>query len=120
MNSNKKKTVLVTLGTTKFEEFIKKMDSEEILEVLKQFGYKRIVFQIGKGEYEPSRYKNVKDLEVEVFRLKPSLIDDIKAADVVISHCGNISYNFLRNKELEPCLNALEWVKKSLESITHC
>jgi beta-1,4-N-acetylglucosaminyltransferase len=106
MNQNKKKTVLVTLGTTKFEDFIKKMDSEEILEVLKSFGYNKIVFQIGKGEYEPSNYKKVKDIEVEVFRLKPSLIDDIKAADIVISHCGNDIDHWITFKGLVHCWNA--------------
>jgi Uncharacterized conserved protein len=82
------KTVFVTVGTTLFEELIKKFDEEDVLNALKEAGYTKIIYQIGKGTYEPSNYKKIDNFQGEFFRFKPSLIDDLKQADLVVSHCG--------------------------------
>ena len=82
------KIVFITVGTTLFEDLIRKFDEDEILKILIKHNYKNLIFQIGKGKFEPSNYKNYPELNVEVFKFKPSLIDDIKKADVVITHCG--------------------------------
>ena len=85
------KTVFITVGTTLFEDLIKKFDEEEVLKILVSAGYTKVVYQIGKGTFEPSNYKKITGLQGEVFRLKPSLIDDLKNADLVISHCGTFN-----------------------------
>jgi beta-1,4-N-acetylglucosaminyltransferase len=88
------KKIFITVGTTKFEELIKHLDEEETLKVFKEFGYTNLVYQIGRGEYKPTNYSKVSGLKVEVFPLKPSLIDDLKSADIVISHCGMLEIYF--------------------------
>ena len=41
------KYVLITVGTTQFEDLIKYTDSSEFVSFLKQQGYDKIVYQIG-------------------------------------------------------------------------
>jgi len=84
----KSKIVFVTVGTTYFDELIQKFDQENILKALSDFGYNKIIFQVGKGTYEPINYKKFDKLQGEVFKYKPSLIDDLKSAHLVMSHCG--------------------------------
>lgn len=84
------KTVFVTVGTTLFEDLIKKFDEEEVLKALKDAGYTKVIYQIGKGTYEPSNYKKISNFEGEIFRYKPSLIDDLRKADLIVSHCGKL------------------------------
>jgi len=91
----KSKIVFITVGTTYFDELIQKFDQENILKALSDFGYNKILFQIGKGTYEPINYKKFDKLQVEVFRYKPSLIEDLKSADLVVSHCGIDYFAFL-------------------------
>ncbi len=87
MNS-KQKIVFVTVATTSFDDLIEKCDQENILQALVDAGYTKITYQIGKGIFEPKNCKNFKGIESEIFRYKPSLIDDLKSADLVITACG--------------------------------
>jgi beta-1,4-N-acetylglucosaminyltransferase len=79
--------VFVTVGTTKFEELVKMVDSKEVKEALVQRGYDRLVVQFGKGEHVPC-VEPFEGLEQESYRYKPSLKEDFEAASLVISHAG--------------------------------
>ena len=103
----RRKRCFVTVGTTKFEDLVKGMDTEVVLEALVSAGYTNLVLQIGKGQYEPTgvlkpktttkknkgrRKKNTKSktagLQVEYFGLAPTLAPLLGEADLVISHAG--------------------------------
>ncbi|XP_053328626.1 UDP-N-acetylglucosamine transferase subunit ALG13 homolog [Spea bombifrons] len=81
------KSMFVTVGTTSFDELISRVSSEQIVDILKDLGYDRLVLQIGRGTTEPNSYRTAK-FSLEVFRYKDSLAEDLKNADLVISHAG--------------------------------
>ena len=102
-----RKRCFVTVGTTKFEDLVKGMDTEVVLEALVSAGYTNLVLQIGRGQYEPTgvlkpktttkknkgrRKKDTKSkaagLQVEYFGLAPTLAPLLGEADLVISHAG--------------------------------
>lgn len=86
-------TVFVTVGTTKFEALIRAVDSVEVLTALRHRGYTHLVVQIGQGEFEPfskgcEAIKEEFGLNVEWYRLKASIRQDLEKATLVISHAG--------------------------------
>ncbi|XP_032410656.1 UDP-N-acetylglucosamine transferase subunit ALG13 homolog isoform X2 [Xiphophorus hellerii] len=96
------KTVFVTVGSTRFDELIESVTSSEATQVLKFRGYERLVLQVGKGSLLPDA-DSCAHLSVEAFRFKDSIAEDMKQADLVISHAGAGS-----------CLEALGAVKPLL------
>ncbi|KAF1752155.1 hypothetical protein GCK72_018709 [Caenorhabditis remanei] len=94
-------TCFVTVGTTLFEDLINKVLSEESLRNLKKIGVKKIRLQIGKGNFEnevvhrvfkgvtsDEGYTNVEGLEIDYYRFKPSISEDMAEAFIVIGHAG--------------------------------
>ena len=74
--------VFVTVGTTEFNNLIKKISEPEFYEVLKDhLGCQKLKIQIGRGE--KFNFDHFKEIEVEVFNLKDSIINDIAEADLV-------------------------------------
>ena len=57
------------------------------LQTLKKHGFKKMILQIGNGAVVPD-CDNSTCIEMEYFRFKPSISDDIAKASVVISHAG--------------------------------
>lgn len=97
----KKSTVLVTVGTTKFEALSKAADSIQFVETLRSSGYRKLVLQIGSsdsffpsvlfGEVEGVSKEGTvtfDGFEVEYFRYAPTLKERIEEAALVISHAG--------------------------------
>lgn len=68
--------IFVTVGSLAFDELIKKID--ELIE--KNKIREKVLMQIGDGSYKP---KNA-----EFYKYKPSLQDDYKNADLIITHSG--------------------------------
>lgn len=66
--------IFVTVGTTRFEELIKKID--EIAIKIDD----KIIMQIGKGEYKPKKCK--------YFTFKKDITPYLKNANLVITHGG--------------------------------
>ena len=59
------------------------------LQVLKQKNYTQILMQIGRGKKEPKNsVVDATSLEIDFYRYKDSIADDIKSADLVICHAG--------------------------------
>jgi len=81
------KTVFVTVGTTCFDELISSITSSEAIQALKVHGYERLVLQVGRGSVLPTP-ETCPDVQLEAFRFKDSIAEDIKCADLVISHAG--------------------------------
>ena len=101
---SERRSVLVVVGTTKFEDLIKAVSEkrfQKVPEHLKPFktslipqllfskGYTHLSIQVGHGEYTPDDSDNDGGLMVEWFRFKPTLADDMSAASLIISHGGN-------------------------------
>ena len=117
-NRGDNRSVFVTVGTTQFDQLIQTVASHDVLQKLKSLGYSKVVFQTGRGQLvsdvsekipesssDVSSEKipaNITDekipglvscekipgLVVEYFQFKPSIREDIEAADLVISHAG--------------------------------
>ncbi|XP_053698457.1 UDP-N-acetylglucosamine transferase subunit ALG13 homolog [Sabethes cyaneus] len=81
--------VFVTVGTTQFEELIDKITEQAIVDELRRLGCRKLHLQIGRGK-DPIISKAIfgNDIEVKLFDLKTSIIEDIQQADLVISHAG--------------------------------
>ncbi|XP_053179435.1 UDP-N-acetylglucosamine transferase subunit ALG13 homolog isoform X1 [Scomber japonicus] len=81
------KTVFVTVGTTSFDELIENVTSSEAAQALKSRGYERLVLQVGRGSILPDA-DSCPHIRLEAFRFKDSIAEDMKRADLVISHAG--------------------------------
>ncbi|XP_074962772.1 UDP-N-acetylglucosamine transferase subunit ALG13 [Phalacrocorax aristotelis] len=81
------KSVFVTVGTTSFDDLIATVCSPAALQVLQSRGYEKLVLQVGRGALEPELCSSPA-LAVEAFRFKESLAEDLRGADLVISHAG--------------------------------
>lgn len=79
--------IFVTVGTTKFDDLIKKIDILASKKLIKE----KVLMQIGEGKYIP-KYS-------EWFRYKPSLDSYYKKASLVISHSGAGTLLELINKK---------------------
>ncbi|XP_069842044.1 UDP-N-acetylglucosamine transferase subunit ALG13-like isoform X2 [Dendropsophus ebraccatus] len=55
--------------------------------ILKDLGYNKLSLQIGRGTVEPKLYSS-SGFTLDVFRYKDSVAEDIRNADLVISHAG--------------------------------
>ncbi|KAI8470239.1 MAG: glycosyl transferase [Monoraphidium minutum] len=91
-----RKSVLVTVGTTKFEALIRAVDTQAFSDALVSKGYSRLVIQKGAGSYAPqlllppgAASGAFGGLEVECFDFAPSLAQHVADAALVISHAGS-------------------------------
>ena len=84
--------IFVTVGTTEFDELLQLLDSNpEFLEICQSLGCQRLTIQIGRGSVQLTNLVEKSALygiSTTVFRFKPTLHEEMVAADVVISHCG--------------------------------
>ncbi|KAF9246268.1 glycosyltransferase family 1 protein [Melanogaster broomeanus] len=88
--------VFVTVGSTKFDALAQATISEPVLDALRSKGYTQVVLQRGNsdlatdgdGPAQDSLIIRKDGIEVETWRFKPSIQDDIERADLVISHGG--------------------------------
>ncbi|XP_006632919.1 UDP-N-acetylglucosamine transferase subunit ALG13 [Lepisosteus oculatus] len=81
------KSVFVTVGTTSFDELIACVSSEDAVQALRALGYSRLVLQIGRGSVRPDSAA-CPGIELRVFRYKDSIAEEIRSADLVVSHAG--------------------------------
>jgi len=79
----------VTVGSTKFDDLIDTVVSEDFLARLSASGYTRLVVQYGNSQLrQPFRNETSHDIEVIAWPFKPNLSEEYLAADLVISHAG--------------------------------
>lgn len=94
--ANQYKKIFITVGTTRFDLLCDYVLTESVLTALKNIGCKEITFQIGNSSAEPGIIEK-KNVKINMYRFKDSIYEDIRSADLVISHAGAGS-----------CLEALE------------
>lgn len=74
--------IFITVGTTEFNELIRKVNEPEIYKIFKDhLGCEELTLQIGNGD--EVLFDKFHDIKVEVFSLKDSIADNIEAADLV-------------------------------------
>ncbi|CAI7991158.1 Putative bifunctional UDP-N-acetylglucosamine transferase and deubiquitinase ALG13, partial [Geodia barretti] len=79
------RSVLVTVGTTSFDELVGSIAEENFMKELVAKGYTRLVLQIGKGD-EARVPQSIAGLTVDHYSLKPSIKIDMQQASLIISH----------------------------------
>lgn len=93
MKTRKKyEIIFITVGTTEFDELIQELDESyyQFEEVLYQLGCRKLIIQRGRGNYLLNNLeKNDKNrIHIEIYRFKPSLLEDMTKSHLIISHCG--------------------------------
>lgn len=81
------KKCFITVGTTQFNLLCEYIQTSQILKALKKLGCAEIIFQIGNSNCEPRVYEK-EGIKIDLYRFKDSLDEDIKNADLIISHAG--------------------------------
>lgn len=86
------KKIFVTVGTTEFDSLLKRLSEPELYDILKNhLGCKELTIQYGRGE--KIDFKDFDDIQVQMFGLKDSILDDIESADLVSNY--NVSMKYL-------------------------
>lgn len=82
--------IFVTVGTTQFDALIEQFTREEISAILQKVNCKNLTLQIGKGKIDENKLRNSlpSNINVQIYELKASILNDIQQADLVISHAG--------------------------------
>ncbi|XP_026534367.1 putative bifunctional UDP-N-acetylglucosamine transferase and deubiquitinase ALG13 [Notechis scutatus] len=80
-------SVFVTVGTTSFDDLIVAVTTPEATQALQDLGCRKLVLQVGRGKECPDSFSTA-TFTLEVFRFKSSLSEDVKKADLIISHAG--------------------------------
>jgi beta-1,4-N-acetylglucosaminyltransferase len=120
------KTVFVTVGSTKFESLINRVLGKDVLNLLKTLSYNRVVLQVGNGRHDDDdlfkfseanfNFKSgveemtsflKENVEINAYRYKKSIRDDILNADLIISHAGagSVMESLEANKKLIVVIN---------------
>eukprot|EP00005_Dracoamoeba_jomungandri_P000814 CAMPEP_0174251662 /NCGR_PEP_ID=MMETSP0439-20130205/1410_1 /TAXON_ID=0 /ORGANISM="Stereomyxa ramosa, Strain Chinc5" /LENGTH=172 /DNA_ID=CAMNT_0015332029 /DNA_START=13 /DNA_END=531 /DNA_ORIENTATION=+ len=87
--------LLVTVGSTHFEELIQVVDTQNFLEVVTQLGFTEVIIQYGShAVYIPHKLKMLlqetnKDIKLVTFDRSSEFAEMLKTADLVISHAGS-------------------------------
>ncbi|KAF9500986.1 glycosyltransferase family 1 protein [Pleurotus eryngii] len=87
--------VFVTVGSTKFDALIRAVLSADVLQCLQAKGYTSLVVQCGNsrtGEPVPNEGKTKmsrEGVDIELWKFKPSLVEEYEKADLIISHAGS-------------------------------
>ncbi|XP_055371433.1 UDP-N-acetylglucosamine transferase subunit ALG13 homolog [Condylostylus longicornis] len=80
--------IFVTVGTTEFNELIYEIQKQEFVKVLQKLECKNLTVQFGNGTDFDFKNFESSTIDVQTYRTKPSISDDICNADLVISHAG--------------------------------
>lgn len=85
--SSKGKCVFVTVGTTRFDKLVSAATSPLALSWMKSQGYTCLTVQYGTGK-QPEIDESSSPLKVRTYDFQPSLDEDMKSADLILSHAG--------------------------------
>ncbi|KAI0780861.1 glycosyl transferase [Trametes elegans] len=92
--------VFLTVGSTRFDALVHSALAPPVLDALRAKGYHSLDIQCGNSDIDPAQlqlqqrsadhwHRADHDLEVNVWRFKPSLKEDYERADLIISHAGS-------------------------------
>jgi len=88
--------VFVTVGSTRFDPLVQHVLRDPVLGALRSKGYFTLVVQCGNSQFDTSPFEQSGDSwarnaegDIEVWRFKPSLDEEYRKADLIISHAGS-------------------------------
>lgn len=84
-------SLFVTVGSTGFDGLIHQTTSPDFLNSLSEVGIKKVVYQFGSSGHVFA--KNIQSyngeiLDLDGYKYKPSIAEDMEQADIIISHAG--------------------------------
>lgn len=95
------KIAFVTVGSTQFDALVDAVLGYDVIQVLQEHGFTRLVVQAGKSPIQVEsaaisisndgieiRKVNISGFDAEIWQFKPSLELDFRGADLVICHAG--------------------------------
>lgn len=77
--------VFVTVGTTKFEQLINTVTTDEVLDILDKLGHTTLVLQYGNGNHKEKCHPKLK---LEYHKYYSNFEEEIERSSLVISHAG--------------------------------
>jgi len=96
--------VFVTVGSTQFDTLVQAVLSKPILRCLSRKGYSCLVVQCGTSDLDYARSVrdagitfHEEDVQIEIWRFKPSLQTEYERAHLVISHAGAFNFFFFHH-----------------------
>jgi len=101
------KTILITVGTTKYDELLKEINKKEFFQSLIKLGCKDLIIQYGNTalpeDFPKDKYisKDNEIINIQSYKFKfdnnenNSFKNDMLKSDLIISHAGNIYINLL-------------------------
>jgi beta-1,4-N-acetylglucosaminyltransferase len=84
------KNIFVTVGTTKFDELVLAVTTPKAIQWMKDHGYTSLTIQFGRGT-KPTVFEKENtndDFTIKVYDFQSSLEEDMKNADLILSHAG--------------------------------
>ena len=102
------KQILITVGTTKFENLIKAIDDVKFYEMIIDNGFTKLIIQKGYGEYIPQNHKKYENkIKIQISEILNNFENIIKSSELIISHAGaGIILESLKNKrKVIVCVN---------------
>ncbi|GKY92725.1 hypothetical protein MPSEU_000242500 [Mayamaea pseudoterrestris] len=86
MTNDNRRTIFATVGTTLFDGLVDAIVSPQALENMASKGFTHLIVQYGKGQAPIIPHSC--PIHVEHYDYKPSLRQDMLAADLIVSHAG--------------------------------
>ncbi|KAF1807294.1 glycosyltransferase family 1 protein [Mucor lusitanicus] len=83
--------LFVTVGSTGFDALIQQTTSSDFLNSLSEVGIKKVVYQFGASEQvfaNSLQFYQGKVLDLDGYKYKASIAEDMEQADIIISHAG--------------------------------
>lgn len=77
---------LVTVGSTKFDALIDFALSRDCLDALRDREFTKLIVQYGNSKWPANVPEGI--LSIAAYKFKPTLDEDVQAADLIISHAG--------------------------------
>jgi beta-1,4-N-acetylglucosaminyltransferase len=84
--------VLVTVGSTKFDDLIKTIDQESFIQKLIDLGFDGLHVQFGRSTYQPTVLPTANDtrknFKIVLFEYSKTWKDEVSNAGLIIGHAG--------------------------------
>jgi beta-1,4-N-acetylglucosaminyltransferase len=109
VENNAERNVFVTVGTTRFEKLVAAVTSKTALEWMASCGYTSLTVQYGTGQAPKINAAETSIMSIRTYDFQPSLDEDMRRADLVISHAGagTVMESLRLKKKLVVVINTL-------------
>jgi beta-1,4-N-acetylglucosaminyltransferase len=84
-------SLFITVGSTGFDQLVETTTTTEFLSSLKALGIRKVTYQYGSSESifnKNMQAYNGPVIDMDGYKYKPNIEEDMKNADIIISHAG--------------------------------